>query len=222
MLKGINQSILAMGLAFVLVSTPLQNAFSKTEQPDFRGMIDKNIPDPESAFGPFDDRDVSKDNLFGHPLPVILYDQAALPTKVSEMRLKIISAAKTGEIEALRPLLGTGNNETQLRLTDEEGDPIEFLKEISGDGEGLEILSIIIDLFNSGYVHLDQGTEQEIYVWPYLFAYPIDKLNKAQMVETFQIMTAGDFEAMKDIGAYSFFRIGITPDGKWQFFVSGD
>ncbi|UXM93866.1 hypothetical protein N5853_06900 [Bartonella sp. HY329] len=221
MLKSINQSILALGLAFILASAPLQNAFSKIEQPDFRGVIDKNIPDPESAFGPFDD-DASKGDLFAHPLPVVLYDQTALPAIVGDMRLKIINAAKTGEIEALRPLLGTGDNETQLRLTDEGGDPIEFLKEISGDGEGLEILSIIIDLLNSGYVHLDQGTDQEIYVWPYLFAYPIDKLTKAQMVETFQIMTAGDFEAMKDIGAYSFFRIGITPDGKWQFFVSGD
>ncbi|WP_182419296.1 hypothetical protein [Bartonella sp. HY038] len=222
MLKNINKSVLVVGLALILANAPLQNAFPKTDQPDFRGILDNNIPDPESAFGPFNGDDTNNNSLIGHSLPIVLYDETALPAKVRDMRLNIIKAAKTGEIEALRPLLGTGINETQLRLTDEEGDPIEFLKEISGDGEGLEILSIIIDLLNSGYVHLDQGTEQEIYVWPYLFAYPIDKLTKAQMVETFQIMTAGDFEAMKDIGAYSFFRIGITPDGKWQFFVSGD
>lgn len=205
-----------------IIGLPTQNAFTKTEQPDFRRMMDGSVTDPESALGPFNEEDGEKANFATHSLPVVLYDETALPAKVRDMRLNIIKAAKTGDVEALRPLLGTGNNETQLRLTDEEGDPIEYLKEISGDGEGLEILSILIDLLNSGYVHLDQGTDHEIYVWPYLFAYPLDKLTKAQMVETYQIMTAGDFEAMKDIGAYSFFRIGITPDGKWQFFVNGD
>jgi len=51
---------------------------------------------------------------------------------------------------------------------------------------------------------------------------PIDKLTKPQLVELFQIMTAGDLEEMKEIGTYSFFRIGITPDGKWRFFITGD
>ena len=83
-------------------------------------------------------------------------------------------------------------------------------------------MAIMIDLLNSGYVHLDEEDNEEIYVWPYFVAMPIDNLSKQQLVELFQIMTAGDLEQMKEIGTYSFFRIGITPDGKWRFFVTGD
>ena len=35
-------------------------------------------------------------------------------------------------------------------------------------------------------------------------------------------MTAGDYEDMKNYGAYIFYRVGITPAGKWAFFVAGD
>ena len=34
--------------------------------------------------------------------------------------------------------------------------------------------------------------------------------------------TGGDYEDMKNFGAYIFYRAGITPDGRWRFFVSGD
>lgn len=155
-------------------------------------------------------------------IPEIHYDVTILPTPVRTTRERIIEAAKTGDIEKLRPLLGTGDDETQISLIDYNGDPIAFLKELSGDGEGLEILAILIDLLNSGYAHLEQGSEQEIYVWPYFFAIPLDKLSKPQMVEAYQIMTSGDFETMKEVGTYAFFRIGISPDGKWRFFVTGD
>ena len=31
-----------------------------------------------------------------------------------------------------------------------------------------------------------------------------------------------DYKDMIDFGAYSFYRLGIAPDGTWHFFVSGD
>ena len=51
---------------------------------------------------------------------------------------------------------------------------------------------------------------------------PLDKLSDAQMVELFRIITAGDFQDMQDKGVYSFYRIGIGPDGTWHFFEEGD
>ena len=38
----------------------------------------------------------------------------------------------------------------------------------------------------------------------------------------FRLPTHGDFEDMKSFGAYNFYRVGITPQGRWRFFVAGD
>lgn len=154
--------------------------------------------------------------------PKIEYDIEKLPAPVKMMRQKILDAAKSGDVNNLKPLLGTSSDPTQLSVSDDVKDPIAYIKQLSGDGDGLETMAIMIDLLNSGYAHLDQGDDEEIYVWPYFVALPIDKLTKPQLVELFQIMTAGDLEEMKEIGTYSFFRIGITPDGTWRFFVTGD
>lgn len=155
-------------------------------------------------------------------VPVIEHDLEKLPPAVKQMRQKIIDAAKSGNVDNLKNLLGSPNDPTELSVSDNVQDPIKFIKEQSADGEGLETLAILIDLLNTGYVHLDSDKEEEIYVWPYFIAIPLDKLTKAETVEIFQIMTAGDLEQMKEIGTYSFYRIGITPDGKWQFFMTGD
>lgn len=158
----------------------------------------------------------------GEPLPEIIYDLSRLPEPVSRMRGLMVEAAKTGNIEAMRPLVGSGEDMTQLSLGGLNGDPIQFLKEISGDTEGQEILAIMLEVLEAGYVHLDAGTPAETYVWPYFFAIPLDRLDARQRVELFRIVTAGDYEDMKTYGAYIFYRVGITPQGRWTFFVAGD
>ena len=129
---------------------------------------------------------------------------------------------KSGDIEKLRPLIGTGDSITQLSLTDIDGDPVNFLKGLSGDADGQEILAILEEVLDAGFVHLDAGTPQELYVWPYFFALPLDKLDPKQRVELFKIVTSGDYDDMKQFGAYIFYRVGITPAGQWTFFVAGD
>jgi hypothetical protein len=156
------------------------------------------------------------------PLPQVFYDLAELPEPVRRMHGLLIEACKSGDIEKLRPLIGSGDSMTQLSLTDIEGDPIAFLKGLSGDSEGQEILAIMEEVLNAGYVHLDAGKPEELYVWPYFFAMPLDKLDARQRVELFKIVTASDYEDMKQFGAYIFYRVGITPEGRWAFFVAGD
>jgi hypothetical protein len=156
------------------------------------------------------------------PLPTVEYDLDKLPEPVRRMHRLIVEACKSGDIEKLRPLVGTGDSMTQLSLTEVDGDPIAFLKSLSGDSEGQEILAIMEEVLEAGYVHLDAGTPQELYVWPYFFALPLDKLDARQRVELFRIVTAGDYEDMKQFGAYIFYRVGITPQGRWVFFVAGD
>ena len=156
------------------------------------------------------------------PPPPVVYDLNTLPEPVKRMHGLLIEACKTGDIEKLRALIGTGDAMTQLSLGDIDGDPITFLKGLSGDGDGQEILAILEEVLSAGYVHVDTGTPQELYVWPYFFALPLDKLDARQRVELFKLVTASDYDDMKQFGAYIFYRVGITPTGQWLFFVAGD
>lgn len=149
-------------------------------------------------------------------------DLSKLPKPVERMRELIVEAAATGNIEGLRPLLGVGSSRTVLSIGGYEGDPIDFLKEISGDGQGRELLAILLDIFQTGYAHLDAGEPTEMYLWPYFYAVPIDSLDDRQMVELYRVITAGDYEDMQAFGGYIFYRTAISPDGQWKFFVAGD
>ncbi len=152
----------------------------------------------------------------------ISHDIAKLPEPVRAMRARIMEAARSGDPERLRPLLGTGPGATRLSLAEVEGDPIAHLRAISGDAQGHEMLAILLEVFEAGYVRFDAGTQNELYVWPYFFALPLDELTPEQRVELFKLVTAGDYEEMRMFGAYIFFRAAITPQGRWLFFVAGD
>lgn len=156
------------------------------------------------------------------PLPEIEYDLAKLPEPVRKMHDGIVEAAKSGDVEKLRPFLGTDPAETQLSLGGITGDPIAFIKGQSGDDGGQEILAILEEVLSAGYVHMKPDDENDFYVWPYFAAMPIDRLTPQQRVELFKIVTAGDYEDMKAAGIYTFYRVGITPDGKWSFFLAGE
>jgi hypothetical protein len=156
------------------------------------------------------------------PLPQIEYDLTKLPAPVRDLHDKLVAAAKAGQLEGVRPLLKTGEAATQLSLAGTDNDPIAFLKSLSGDEGGQEILAILLEVLDSGYVHLSAGKPEELYVWPYFFAIPVDKLTDQQRVELFKLVTSGDYEDMKSFGAYIFYRVGISPDGSWRFFLAGE
>jgi hypothetical protein len=151
-----------------------------------------------------------------------LFELSLLPFPARKMRELLLEAVKSGDIEKLRPFVGSGEDKTLLSFGGLDGDPIDFLKSMSGDGEGYEILAILQDVLDAGFVHLEKGTENEIFVWPYFYAVPLAKLTPQQRVELYRLVTHGDFEDMLSFGSYNFYRVGITPQGRWQFFVAGD
>jgi hypothetical protein len=104
----------------------------------------------------------------------------------------------------------------------EDKDPIGFWKAQYPDSEGVEALAILITVLETPFVHVDIGTPQEIYLWPYFARLPLKSLTPEQRVELFRIVTGADYRDMVEFGAYSFYRLGIAPDGTWQFFVAGD
>lgn len=204
--------------ALVPLPGPLRQVPTETYRP---------APDDNDAVDIENDnnaRDITRPHVRSNgQVPEVSYDYSSLPQAVQNTRNKILEIAKAGKIDALQPLLGDGGeNSPLLSLGEYDGTPLEYLKSLSGDSNGQELLAIIADLLESGFVHLDAGTPNDVYIWPYFFAYPLDKLDDRQMVELYQIITAGDFEEMKGVGAYIFYRLGITPDGSWKFFVAGD
>lgn len=154
-------------------------------------------------------------------IPKVEYDLSKLPEPVAKIRKAIIDAASTGDLEKLRPII-TQSKEPPLLGDDEDGDPIKYLKTLAGDDGGREILAILIEVLEAGYVHVDVGTPDEVYLWPYFARYPIDKLTPPQLVELFKLVYAGDYEDMKADGAYTWYRAGFGPDGSWHYFLSGD
>lgn len=156
-------------------------------------------------------------------VPTVEYDLSKLPAPVKALRDKILAAAKTGDIEQLRPIMQGGSHLPNLGADQSDTkDPIAFLKGISGDPDGRELLAILSEVLEAGYVHVDAGTPQELYVWPYFARYPLDKLTPPQLVELFRLLTSSDYDEMKTYGAYLFYRVGITPDGQWSEFQAGD
>ncbi|NTF31367.1 hypothetical protein [Rhizobium skierniewicense] len=151
----------------------------------------------------------------------IEHDIGKAPEPVRRLRQLIIDAASTGDIEKLRPLVNPGPN--QARVDGDSGnDPIAALKSFSGDPDGLEVLAIIIDLLSTGYAKIDAGTPDEMYVFPYFAGKSLTTLTPTEKVELLRIITAGDLADMQEYGNYSFYRIGISPDGQWKFFTAGD
>jgi len=153
---------------------------------------------------------------------VIITDLSTLPEPVKKMRVALVEAAASGDIERLRPLLGTGDDQTQVSVGDAPEDPIAALKSLSGDQDGREVLAILLDIISTSAALVDKGTPQEAYVWPYFAEKNLDTLTPPEIVELYRIVTAGDVTDMKEFGGYNFYRLGIGPDGKWKFFVAGD
>jgi hypothetical protein len=187
-----------------------------TQDPGEPGADEPDLNVPQGA-------DPARPNVDPNaPVPAVEYDLSKLPAPVRDLHDKLVAAAKAGLIEAVRPLLKTGEDATQLSLAGVDNDPITFLKSLSGDEGGQEILAILLEVLEAGYVHLDAGKPEELYVWPYFFAVPLDKLTDMQRVELFKLVTSGDYEDMKSFGAYIFYRVGISPDGQWRFFLAGE
>lgn len=155
-------------------------------------------------------------------VPKIITDLSSVPFPVRKMRELILEAARSGDVEKLRPYLGYGDDITMLSLGGFDEDPISFLKSLSGDREGHEILAIITEILEAPFVKQKDIDGQDLYIWPYFYSYPFDKLTPEQRVQLFRIITYGDFEEMHSFGSYIFYRLGITPEGRWRFFVAGD
>ncbi len=149
----------------------------------------------------------------------IIRDLTRLPDAVRKTREEILAAARSGDLAKVAAIITA--NHTVISFGGET-DAAEFWKKTFPDSDGIEVLSTLIEVLEMPFVHLDKDDKAEAFVWPYFHAMQIEKLTAEQRVELFRLVTAFDFREMQKFGSYNFFRAGISPDGKWQFFVAGD
>jgi hypothetical protein len=153
------------------------------------------------------------------PVPEIITDLSRLPPPVARTRERILAAARSGELQQLADLM---NETTPIFSFTDDKDPVAFWKAVYPDSDGVEALSILITILETGFVQVDAGTPHEMYVWPYFVRMSLPALTSTQKVELFRIVTGADYKDMLAFGVYAFYRLGIGPDGTWQFFVAGD
>ncbi|HXW27295.1 MAG TPA: hypothetical protein VEK73_21290 [Xanthobacteraceae bacterium] len=151
----------------------------------------------------------------------VLTDLSVLPPRVARMRSRIMEAARSGDLDKLVSVMQS--NETMPIFSfASERNPGAFWRTNYPESGGLEVLSILLAILDMGFVRVDAGTPQDMYVWPYFAYVPLKTLTPQQKVELFKIVTGADYRTMEDFGAYIFYRVGIAPDGTWHFFVSGE
>jgi hypothetical protein len=153
--------------------------------------------------------------------PEIMRDLSRLPEPVRATRERILAAARSGNLGKVAEVMKSFNPTPTYSLGGDD-DPVGYWKSSYPDSEGLEALAILAEILESPFVLLDKGTAQETYVWPYFFGLPLAKLTLEQKVELFRLVTGSDWKDMQEFGAYIFYRVGIAPNGTWQFFVAGD
>ncbi|MCV6574529.1 MAG: hypothetical protein OIF58_02245 [Cohaesibacter sp.] len=156
------------------------------------------------------------------PLPEIHYDITKAPKGVQRMHESLLSAAKSGDMAKMRQAIEMNEMPPILGYEEAGSDPLAALYGMSGDSEGSEILAIMSEILEAGYVIQNKGTPQELYLWPYFADYPLAQLTKSQRVELFRLITAGDYAEMQTLGHYIFYRLGIGPDGTWHYLTAGD
>lgn len=145
------------------------------------------------------------------------YDLTALPDPVQRMLESMVVAAQSGDIENMRPVLES-NELKPMVSAGAVDDPIAYWKRVSTDGEGREILAAMLNVLSSGYVRVGEGRE-EMFVWPYFAEADLRQLAPAQEVDLYRMMPPRAATTMKRSGRYDYFRIGISPDGVWHYFL---
>jgi hypothetical protein len=147
------------------------------------------------------------------------HDISKLPPQVQRMRQAILQAAVTGDIEALRVPIEM-NEIHPVFAKSHVPDPIAYLKSVSADGNGREILAILFNILTAGYAIANPGTKDEMIVWPYHAVIPLNALTPSQEMEIYRFLPPARVKEMIAQGKYRFYSAGIGRDGVWHYFSS--
>jgi len=183
-----------------------------TTPPASRPSTTPPTADPETATtvpsgGPSTDCSAA-----GAPVPGT---QDGLPAAVSALRDQIAAAAVGCDMVALESLAGP-----DLVTSFGGGGPERFAE---AESSGEPLLDILVGILDTPYAHQTFGDGSELYVWPSAFAYQTwQEIPPADLEALLGVYTQAELDQLSGFESYAGWRVGITPDGDWQFFVAGD
>jgi hypothetical protein len=216
----LRQCFAAFVLSLMLSSSAFAYSTSPVENPEPGNAVDgEQFGDDERIILPEAPERAERQ---GYQNLEVHRDDVNLPPAVLSARDELIAAAKTGDIELLRAIIKRQANPPVLSFGD-PADPIEFLRQSSNDGEGRELLAIMIELLEAPYSIMPaENGEPEIYVWPAYATNDLENLSPAELIDVYKIISHQDLEEMQLFGGWYFFRVGIDANGEWRYFVAGD
>lgn len=153
--------------------------------------------------------------------PEIIADLTRLDPRIQRTRERLLEAARTGDLARLAIVFQMSET-TPVFTRGSERDPVAFWRQASGDGEGAEILAILIDILEMPAAVVNRGGPQEMTVFPYLAQRPLAALTREETIDLYRLMTAQDVRDMRAIGAWVFWRLGIGRDGTIHYFLAGE
>lgn len=142
--------------------------------------------------------------------------QEGLPDAVAKIRGQIIEAAASCAYERLEVLAGE-----EFTYSFGGGDDfVGFLRR--GEDSAPRPLRYLVELLDRPYGTVEvQGQTQ--YVWPSAFASDSwDEVPAADREALTPLYHEDDFARFAQLGGYTGYRVGISADGRWLFFVAGD
>ncbi len=142
--------------------------------------------------------------------------------QVARMRELIVEAAASGDIERLPPPVGKGPTQTQVTATPAKTTRLPHSKSFRRPGRHRN-LAILLDVHVDGLRLRTRVLPRRPMSGPYFAEKPLSSLTAPEKVDLFRLLTAGDFRRDGRVRHLTIsYRVGITPDGKWKFFVAGD
>jgi hypothetical protein len=158
--------------------------------------------------------------------PEISRDLETLPVPVRRMRLLLLEAFRSGDLQNLKQPIET--NEMPPSFTRNSARPavkaptmanelIKLFAERSGDGQGRETMGQLTNAFAVGHARINAGSVQEMFVWPYFAVLDPRLLTPQQEVDVYRLHSAHALREWREKGRYPGWRIGIAPDGTWHY-----
>jgi len=155
------------------------------------------------------------------PTPTISNDISALPKAVQRKRKAILAAAATGDIESLRALFAAQEFPPTVSYGAPD-DGVAYLKDVSEDEGGRQMLGLLLDLFSLPYAWYPDAEGPKTYIWPYLADLPVADLTPSQVTDAYRLLNHEQLQELRDFDAWYYWRTGISESGEWLFFVAGD
>lgn len=200
---------------------------------DMVASLEISVEDPDEVEDPGSQARCSAAELSPEPTP-----QPELPEAVAELRAQLIEAAVACDYEALAAIAVDAEhfNESFFIAPPDgtEGDArrAEFQEEAAtaellthwrrAEAAGHGPLRFLVELLNRPHA-VNEDAEPSLFVWP--SAFPYERWDDVPTEDREALRPLYDDDAFEDFaafGSYQGYRVGITADGEWSFFVAGD